>query len=150
MNRLAAILVALVVVWGCSEEDRSVAPVQEDESALRAVGKGMLQPQQLEGEVRYSDGTIAPFGTMVRAYRNGVLVPGAEDETDSGNGHYGFSGSNSDWPTGWYFIQTDTVYRLSLAYEGHRWSYHVYDSTTRNQHITLTRVLPSTDGGEGW
>jgi hypothetical protein len=76
---------------------------------------------------------------MVRAYLDEEIVPGAGDETDS-NGHYGFSGPNTSWPTAWYFILTDTVYRQSLPYVGYQWSYHEYGLSTRNQHITLRRV----------
>lgn len=99
----------------------------------------MLAEQQLEGFVRFGDGTPAPFGTWVRVYLDGEPPEGdAEDQTE--NGHYGFSGSDSDWPTGWYFVLTDTVYRESLPYVGYRWSYHTYPDVTSNQHITLKRV----------
>jgi hypothetical protein len=132
--------VFLLLLCGCSTDGPLGTQIPEQSGQPKPSNKVLLQPQQLEGEVRFDDGKIAPFGTMVRAYRNGVLVPGAEDETDSGTGHYGFSGAYSDWPTGWYFIQAGPAYRDGDLYEGSRTSYHLYMQVTYDQDITLVQV----------
>lgn len=131
--------VALVALFcGCSGDSPTETQINPD-SAPRVTSKVTLYPPQLDGYVRFSDGTFAPFGTWVRIYRDGEPPEGdAEDQTDGG--HYGFSGPDEGWPTGWYFIITDTVYRESLPYIGYRNSYHEEGVWTRNQNITLNRV----------
>ena len=137
MKQSALIFMVVLLIWGCSNDNPLDTEAPDLVPPLNSSNQVLLDEQQLEGEVRFTDGKIAPFGTMVRAYRNGVLVPGAEDETDSGTGHYGFSGSDANWPTGWYYIITDTVYSDSNPYVGARWSYHVYPDPTYDQDITL-------------
>jgi hypothetical protein len=100
-----------------------------------------LAEQQIAGFVSFPDGSHPQGEPFIRAYYSGgQYVPESADEINS-NGHYGCSGVDSDWPTGWYYLETDVIYKNGDAWQGSRWSYHVYNTETTGQNITLTTEM---------
>jgi hypothetical protein len=115
---------------------QKMSPVADDPESI----------QQIEGIVSFPDGSHPQGGPYIRAYYHpsGGYVPDSEDEIDY-NGHYRCSGDDSNWPDGWYRLETDVIYAYGDALQGSRMSYHEEGIRTLNQNITLSKDMSGPD-----